>query len=501
MALHLVLVENLKDWQGDFPDVTVATAKDYLSRPEQFKARDTRIINLCRSYRYLSTGYYSSLLAEARRHKIIPSVRTLTDLSSKAIYSLNVEDLDEVVHRALRKHPQNGSQDRFETDVFFGQCEDRELHEIARQLFDVVRCPLLRVEFRRQQKWHIYSLRPVHLNTLKPEQRPFFIESLNSYLGSRWRGPRPRTQSRYDLAVLYNPDEKLPPSNMGALRRFIDGGKKLGVDVELIRKKDYNQLAEYDALFIRETTAIDHYTYRFAKKAEAEGMVVIDDPDSIVKCTNKVYLAELLAANQVPAPRTIILRKGEPFAISDTIGYPAVVKIPDSSFSRGIYRVEDKSQATEIANKLFRESDLILAQEYLYTDFDWRIGILNNEVLFACQYFMSPAHWQIVKHGPSGRATEGGFKAWRIEDVPAGVVDAARRAARLIGNGFYGVDVKQKNDRIYVIEVNDNPNVDAGVEDGVLGMELYRRVIGEFVRRLDQSLGVEDMRRSGSGGS
>jgi glutathione synthase/RimK-type ligase-like ATP-grasp enzyme len=500
MASHLILVENLKDWQGDLPDVTVATAKDYLVRPEQFKARDTRIINLCRSYRYLSTGYYCSLLAEARRHKVVPSVRTITDLSSKAIYSLNVGDLDELVHRALRKHPQNQAQDRFEVNVFFGQCDDRELQELARQLFDVVRCPLLRVEFRRQQQWQIHSLRPVHLNSLKPDQRPFFIESLAAYLGSRWRGPRQRAQSRYDLAVLYNPEEKLPPSNMGALRRFIDAGKKMGVAVELIRKKDYNQLAEYDALFIRETTAIDHYTYRFAKKAEAEGMVVIDDPDSIVKCTNKVYLAELLAANQVPAPRTVILRKGEPVVIGDTIGFPAVVKIPDSSFSRGIYRVENAEQANEVAARLFHESDLILAQEYLYTEFDWRIGILNNEVLFACQYFMSPAHWQIVRHGPSGRATEGGYQAWRVGDVPAGVVDAACRAARLIGDGFYGVDIKHKGERIYVIEVNDNPNVETGVEDGVLGADLYRRIIEEFVRRLDESVGVDELRREGSGG-
>lgn len=77
----------------------------------------------------------------------------------------------------------------------------------------------------------------------------------------------------------------------------------------MIEKKDYSKIAEYDALFIRETTRIDHHTYRFAKKGETEGMVVIDDPDSILKCTNKVYMAELLKANNIPAPRTVILKK------------------------------------------------------------------------------------------------------------------------------------------------------------------------------------------------
>ena len=213
-------------------------------------------------------------------------------------------------------------------------------------------------------------------------------------------------------------------------RRFIEAGRKLGADVELITKKDYNRLAEYDALFIRETTNIDHHTYRFAKKADAEGMAVIDDPESIVKCTNKVYLAELLAFNRVATPRTLVLRKGESADLETTVGYPAVLKIPDGSFSRGVHKASTPAEAAEITTRLFRDSDLILAQEYLYTDYDWRIGILNNEVLFACRYFMSPKHWQIVRHDARGRATEGGYASFALEDVPPQVIKVALAAAR-----------------------------------------------------------------------
>jgi glutathione synthase/RimK-type ligase-like ATP-grasp enzyme len=38
----------------------------------------------------------------------------------------------------------------------------------------------------------------------------------------------------------------------------------------------------------------------------------------------------------------------------------------------------------------------------------------------------------------------------------------------------------------YVIEVNDNPNIDAGVEDLVLKDELYHRIMRGFLRRLDE---------------
>ncbi len=99
---------------------------------------------------------------------------------------------------------------------------------------------------------------------------------------------------------------------------------------------------------------------------------------------------------------------------------------------------------------------------------------------------MSRDHWQIVKHESDGRHTEGGFETLGIEDAPAAVVRMALRAADLIGDGLYGVDLKETADGPVVIEVNDNPSLDAGVEDLVLGEDLYRRMIGEFVERLDR---------------
>jgi glutathione synthase/RimK-type ligase-like ATP-grasp enzyme len=65
------------------------------------------------------------------------------------------------------------------------------------------------------------------------------------------------------------------------------------------------------------------------------------------------------------------------------------------------------------------------------------------------------------------------------------VVEIALQAANLIGDGFYGVDLKQSGSQYYVIEINDNPNVDAGNEDAVLGDALYREVMGVFRKRIE----------------
>jgi glutathione synthase/RimK-type ligase-like ATP-grasp enzyme len=61
----------------------------------------------------------------------------------------------------------------------------------------------------------------------------------------------------------------------------------------------------------------------------------------------------------------------------------------------------------------------------------------------------------------------------------------AVRAANLIGDGLYGVDLKQIGRRVCVIEVNDNPTIESGEEDVVVGDELYRRLMRLFVERLD----------------
>ncbi|MEJ2699394.1 MAG: RimK family alpha-L-glutamate ligase, partial [Desulfuromonadales bacterium] len=69
---------------------------------------------------------------------------------------------------------------------------------------------------------------------------------------------------------------------------------------------------------------------------------------------------------------------------------------------------------------------------------------------------------------------------------PTQVVRTALRAAGLIGDGLYGVDLKQVGKSLYVIEVNDNPNIDSGTEDAVLKDELYLRVMRVLLRRLER---------------
>ncbi|KAA1173803.1 RimK family protein [Marinobacter salinexigens] len=495
MSRLLIVVDRAKDWSPYYPSDDVLTFDQYLQFSPSSAGR-VRVINLCQSARYLSQGYYCSLLAEARGHHVVPSVLTLNDLGRKGLFSLELEELDDSVVNWLEA---SGSEidpakdDRAATHevrirTYFGQAEHPDLKPVARVLFERFPCPILEVVFKRRKHWQIESMRPAAPADLNEQEQDLFASALDRFSSMVWRKPRTRRRYRYDLAVLVNPDEDMPPSDKVALKRFEKAGRKLGINVEQITRRDYMRLPEYDGLFIRETTAIDHHTYRFARKAEAEGMVVIDDPVSILKCTNKVFLADLLKNNKVPTPKTLILsrdRKNAAEQVIEELGYPVVLKIPDGAFSRGVTKAEDEASLRAGLKALFKQSALVLAQEYLYTDYDWRIGVLGGRAIYACKYMMVKGHWQIYQHGESS-SESGDFETLPTYEVPRNVIQAALNATRLIGNGLYGVDIKQSGNRVAVIEVNDNPSIDAGVEDRFLGGELYTLVMQEFLSRMEE---------------
>ncbi len=493
MAGLLIVVDRKSDWRAFYPSEDLITVQEYLTRSGGYRSTRNLVINLSRSYRYLSTGYYCSLLAEARGHRVIPSVRTINDLSSRAIYALRTRDLNETLQRLTRART-GAAGEEFTVKIFFGLVDDEPLQDLARQIFELFPSPILEVRFRHAGDWSIDTIRPGAMQTLSETEEDRFAAALDRFSRKIWRKPRLRRRYRYDMAILVDPEEQLPPSNRGAVRRLVRAGRRLGIDVDLILRRDYGRIGEYDGLFIRETTAIDGHTYRFAKKAENEGMVVIDDPDSILKCTNKIYLADLLHSNGVATPATTILYKDDPAeleAFAARCEYPIVLKIPDGSFSRGISKAEDAPALLTKVRELFKESALLLAQEFLYTDYDWRIGILNQRPLFACRYFMSRGHWQIYKHSDGGKVQSGDFETLPVQQAPPKVIKTALKAANLIGDSLYGVDVKQSGERVVVIEVNDNPNIDHGVEDKFLGDDLYHTVMEEFLRRMERKrLGI-----------
>lgn len=473
----------------EHPERICVTANDFIAgRIPKFdwrKSWRTKIINLCGSYDYLSKGYYCSLLAEARGLRCIPAVPNMIQLNWKRNLLPVIPELNDLLARHFKESPDEPLERTYY--IYFGRTQNDSLEPVARRVFDLFRFPLMSLSIiYRQGKWELVTIKSLSTADLPDEKMPFFRDSLERFTGTAWTKPNAPKREKYWLSILHDPDEKLPPSNKAALNKFIKIGKEMNVAVETITRNDYAILLEYDALLIRETTAINHHTFRFADKAEREGIPVIDDPESIIRCCNKVYLFELLKAHRVPVPETRIVDRKIEKNYAQQFEYPLVLKIPDGSFSRGVVKVDEPGGFERAARELLKKSEIILQQEFVQSDFDWRIGVLNGEAIFACQYFMVKGHWQIYKHSEkNGRVTEGLFEPVKPHRVPKHVMDVALKAAKLVGDGFYGVDLKETENGVYVMEVNDNPNLDHGVEDYLEGDRPYRAIIQHMIERIE----------------
>ena len=61
----------------------------------------------------------------------------------------------------------------------------------------------------------------------------------------------------------------------------------------------------------------------------------------------------------------------------------------------------------------------------------------------------------------------------------------AVKSAKLMGEGLYGIDIKMVDEKPMVIEINDNPNIDFGVEDEFYGDLIYSTILNALKSRLD----------------
>jgi glutathione synthase/RimK-type ligase-like ATP-grasp enzyme len=171
---------------------------------------------------------------------------------------------------------------------------------------------------------------------------------------------------------------------------------------------------------------------------------------------------------------------------AQTLGFPLVLKIPDSAFSRGVKKASNFEEMKTLATQWLEDSDLLIAQKYIPTEYDWRVGVLGGQPLFAVHYLMAKKHWQIVNHDRRGKPEQGGIKTFTLKEAPPIVVDTAVRAARCIGDGLYGVDLKETKDGVFVIEINDNPNLDHGWEDSGEKDQVWIRLTQWFLDRLEK---------------
>lgn len=473
----MIVTDDVPYW-GFLHEFPIVQAEEYL-KGGLYLTKSIRVINLCQSYRYQTIGYYVSLLALAQDQKVSPSIQMIQDCVDGQLSRQFLQTIDEDIQQSLSKIEGN----MLILNIYFGLCAQEGCAGLAKKIHGMFSLPLIRIQcLKKGEHWRVKKLAILTAKDIPQADEAFMQHAAQLYLSKKRFYQGRKKQYFFHLAILTEKHEtEKTPSNSKALEKFVEAGESLGIQVDIIAPSAIKSIPEYAGLFIRAPTAVNHYTYEFSRYATQENLVVIDDPQSIVKCCNKVYLAVMLQHHRICTPPTTIISKYHANLMLPE--FPCIIKKPDSSCSLGVVKVHNKKEFKNALKQFFKFSDLVVMQPFIPTDFDWRIGVLDNKPVFVSRYYMAKDHWQIV-NWESDTEQIGYHESVPLNAVPDGLLQTALRATRLIGDGLYGVDIKTQGNEHYVIEVNDNPSIDYGDEDKMLGDELYSTVMQVFLQRM-----------------
>lgn len=288
------------------------------------------------------------------------------------------------------------------------------------------------------------------------------------------------------VAIVSDSSSRDRAVELEAMETYVAQAPDHGHTAQIIDVDEYARLPEFDAAFLRLDTSVLGLPFAVSRYAWKLGLRVVDDPKSMLTCMNKAHVHGLLERAGIPTPDTVLLTKAgretlDAEALFAELGTPIVVKAPSGAFSSAVEKAHDAKELKTLVRRFSFQSDVILLQRYTPSTYDWRVGVLCGDPIYAARYHIPKGGWRI-HDTPAGESR----KQWaKIEPVPLGkvpyaVMETALAACRQVGHSLYGVDLKQKEDgSVVVIEVNDNPNIDPGGE-----LPRNSPVFGQIVDRI-----------------
>ena len=117
----LILLDSLNDWKPYYKTSSILTVSDYLKNKSLQKEKGNKfVINLSNDYSYNSEGYYCSLLAQTRGHKVIPGVDIINKVEAGAGVRMD-RNLQKLCYQWIQKN--DITEDIWNLDIYFGTCK------------------------------------------------------------------------------------------------------------------------------------------------------------------------------------------------------------------------------------------------------------------------------------------------------------------------------------------------------------------------------------------
>ena len=203
-----------------------------------------------------------------------------------------------------------------------------------------------------------------------------------------------------------------------------------------------------------------YHNISLLKNLESKGVLCINKASTLLKTKDKLLTLQLLAAENIPVPKTLLLSFPCPVElIEKEFSYPLVLKVIGGSKGDGVVLIDSRKQLTNTVQMLeaggIRED--VLVQEFIKTSKgrDVRVLIADFEPIAAMVRSTSK-----VDEFKSNYSIGGQVEPFELTPQ---VIELSRKVSKTLDLNTGGIDLLFTEDGFKVCEANSIP--------GFLGME------------------------------
>lgn len=301
--------------------------------------------------------------------------------------------------------------------------------------------------------------------------------------------------------LLYNEGRELTEHSY-SVQRLLDAAAPRGVQLTMLKPEQLEMVvtsAGTQNIFIDEQsvplpdfvlsrTGSDTTYHAFAvlRQLQNLGVYMCNDADAIYAVKDKLYMHQLLAASNLPSPKTMLAKCPPSLSVANReIGFPLVIKNVTGTQGNGIYLCESEEKFIDVMELVYSNNSQanIILQEFIQTSYgrDIRVFIVGGRVV-----------------GCMERSTTTGFKANFSKgatvspfELTPEIEELALKTAKLFNLEIAGIDLLFDQNGFKVCEANSAPGF-RGLEQ-VVGPIIAESIMDYICKNLAKKYRDQDV--------
>ena len=284
-----------------------------------------------------------------------------------------------------------------------------------------------------------------------------------------------------------------PEGHMGARARTVDASVSTLEEFFTALQSDENEevvitAKDLDVLWIRNDPSVDIETRPwaqmagvvFGKVAMQQGVVVLNHPDTLFDCQNKMYFQQF---PEVVRPRTIITRRTEDVQhFYEEQDHRVVIKPLQGSGGKDVFLLKEKATNLHSIVDAVARNGYVIAQEYLplASEGDVRLIVMNGRALQRDGKYVAVRRRNPDDDFRSNLSAGGHAVSVEVDETMLRLVDQVR--PKLIRDGVFMVGLDIVGDKLMEVNVFSPGGINDAAE--VEGIDFNEPVIAALERKV-----------------